>query len=159
MFWKGSGCLGFVFVEEQARGELSGSTCCLVTVSLITLFLSDSRERVDQMLREKEKLRSDLDKAEKLKSLMASEVDDHHAAIERRNEHNLRWDGRGQGPPFPPPWPRAAGFCLPAHLLGHTWLGWVMGRGPICGPRGYWELYFLLHALNKKIVGTSLVVK
>nr|XP_042108249.1 ninein isoform X5 [Ovis aries] len=47
-------------------------------------------ERVDQMLREKEKLRSDLDKAEKLKSLMASEVDDHHAAIERRNEHNLR---------------------------------------------------------------------
>ncbi|XP_005211793.1 ninein isoform X1 [Bos taurus] len=47
-------------------------------------------ERVDQMLREKEKLRSDLDKAEKLKSLMASEVDDHHAAIERRNEYNLR---------------------------------------------------------------------
>uniref|UniRef100_A0A4W2CTE7 Ninein n=1 Tax=Bos indicus x Bos taurus TaxID=30522 RepID=A0A4W2CTE7_BOBOX len=46
-------------------------------------------ERVDQMLRE-EKLRSDLDKAEKLKSLMASEVDDHHAAIERRNEYNLR---------------------------------------------------------------------
>uniref|UniRef100_H0XAY6 Ninein n=1 Tax=Otolemur garnettii TaxID=30611 RepID=H0XAY6_OTOGA len=47
-------------------------------------------ERVDQVVREKEKLRSDLDKAEKLKSLMASEVDDHHAAIERRNEHNLR---------------------------------------------------------------------
>ncbi|XP_045143573.1 ninein [Echinops telfairi] len=47
-------------------------------------------ERVDQVVREKEKLRSDLDKAEKLKSLMAMEVDDHHAAIERRNEHNLR---------------------------------------------------------------------
>ncbi|XP_025725844.1 ninein isoform X4 [Callorhinus ursinus] len=47
-------------------------------------------ERVDQVIREKEKLRSDLDKAEKLKSLMASEVDDHHAAIERRNEYNLR---------------------------------------------------------------------
>ncbi|XP_057579808.1 ninein isoform X8 [Hippopotamus amphibius kiboko] len=47
-------------------------------------------ERVDQVVREKEKLRSDLDKAEKLKSLMASEVDDHHAAIERQNEHNLR---------------------------------------------------------------------
>lgn len=31
-----------------------------------------------------------MDKAEKLKSLMASEVDDHHAAIERRNEYNLR---------------------------------------------------------------------
>jgi len=49
-------------------------------------------ERVDQVIREKEKLRSDLDKAEKLKSLMASEVDDHHAAIERRNEYNLRCD-------------------------------------------------------------------
>ncbi|KAK2505506.1 hypothetical protein MC885_017122 [Smutsia gigantea] len=47
-------------------------------------------ERVDQVVREKEKLRSDLDKAEKFKSLMASEVDDHHAAIERRNEYNLR---------------------------------------------------------------------
>ncbi|XP_021259200.1 ninein isoform X2 [Numida meleagris] len=47
-------------------------------------------ERVDQVAREKEKLRSDLEKAEKLKSLMASEVDDHHAAIERRNEYNLR---------------------------------------------------------------------
>nr|XP_056708055.1 ninein [Euleptes europaea] len=47
-------------------------------------------ERVDQVVREKEKLRLDLEKAEKLKSLMASEVDDHHAAIERRNEYNLR---------------------------------------------------------------------
>lgn len=43
------------------------------------------------MVREKEKLRSDLEKAERLKSLMASEVDDHHAAIERRNEYNLRY--------------------------------------------------------------------
>uniref|UniRef100_A0A7M4FMN3 Ninein n=1 Tax=Crocodylus porosus TaxID=8502 RepID=A0A7M4FMN3_CROPO len=47
-------------------------------------------ERVDQVAREKEKLRSDLEKAERLKSLMASEVDDHHATIERRNEYNLR---------------------------------------------------------------------
>ncbi|XP_054826890.1 ninein isoform X1 [Eublepharis macularius] len=47
-------------------------------------------ERVDQIVREKEKLRVDLEKAEKFKSLMASEVDDHHAAIERRNEYNLR---------------------------------------------------------------------
>ena len=100
------------------------SSCCLVTASLITLFLSGSRERVDQMLREKEKLRSDLDKAEKLKSLMASEVDDHHAAIERRNEYNLRCDGWGPGPPVPPPRPRTVGFaaCLPAwpHLAGVT---------------------------------------
>uniref|UniRef100_A0A8V5G416 Uncharacterized protein n=1 Tax=Melopsittacus undulatus TaxID=13146 RepID=A0A8V5G416_MELUD len=47
-------------------------------------------ERADQVAREKEKLRSDLEKAEKLKFLMASEVDDHHAAIERQNEYNLR---------------------------------------------------------------------
>uniref|UniRef100_A0ABM5FC81 Ninein isoform X6 n=1 Tax=Pogona vitticeps TaxID=103695 RepID=A0ABM5FC81_9SAUR len=46
-------------------------------------------ERADQVVREKEKLRLDLEKAEKLASLMASEVDDHHAAIERRNEYNL----------------------------------------------------------------------
>lgn len=42
-------------------------------------------------MREKEKLRMDLEKNEKLKSLMASEVDDHHAAIERRNECNIRF--------------------------------------------------------------------
>ncbi|KAM3918454.1 ninein [Leptodactylus fuscus] len=47
-------------------------------------------ERTDQTVREKEKLRMDLEKNEKLKNMMASEVDDHHAAIERRNEYNLR---------------------------------------------------------------------
>nr|XP_033807425.1 ninein isoform X4 [Geotrypetes seraphini] len=47
-------------------------------------------ERADQAAREKDKLRSDLEKNEKLKTLMASEVDDHHAAIEQRNEYNLR---------------------------------------------------------------------
>lgn len=79
----------------------------------LTQFISDSRERVDQVGREKEKLRLDLDKAEKLKSLMASEVDDHHAAIERRNEYNLRCDWEGQVPPHPAPWPRAVGSaCL-----------------------------------------------
>ncbi|XP_038634324.1 ninein isoform X2 [Scyliorhinus canicula] len=48
------------------------------------------KERVDQVLREKEKLRMDLEKAEKLKNLMASEVDDRHAAIEHLNECNIR---------------------------------------------------------------------
>ncbi|XP_077322909.1 ninein isoform X2 [Lithobates pipiens] len=47
-------------------------------------------ERVDQTAREKEKLRLDLEKNEKQKNLMALEVDDHHAAIERLNEYNLR---------------------------------------------------------------------
>ncbi|XP_068948049.1 ninein isoform X2 [Petaurus breviceps papuanus] len=47
-------------------------------------------EQIDQVARQKEKLQSDLEKAEKLKSLMASEVDDHHAAIERQYEYNLR---------------------------------------------------------------------
>ncbi|XP_052007275.1 ninein-like isoform X2 [Xyrauchen texanus] len=47
-------------------------------------------ECVDLERCEKERIRSDLDKAEKLKSQLASEVDDHHAAIERNNELNLR---------------------------------------------------------------------
>ncbi|XP_026133857.1 ninein-like isoform X5 [Carassius auratus] len=47
-------------------------------------------ECVDLERREKERIRFDLEKAEKLKSQLASEVDDHHAAIERNNELNLR---------------------------------------------------------------------
>ncbi|XP_072534333.1 uncharacterized protein nin [Salminus brasiliensis] len=47
-------------------------------------------ERVDVELREKEKIRSDLEKAEKLKSQLASDVDEHHSAIERINDLNLR---------------------------------------------------------------------
>ncbi|XP_028833992.1 ninein isoform X5 [Denticeps clupeoides] len=47
-------------------------------------------ERVDRELREKDKIRSDLEKAEKLKSQLASEVDEHHSAIERLNDINLR---------------------------------------------------------------------
>uniref|UniRef100_A0A8K9WRC5 Ninein n=1 Tax=Oncorhynchus mykiss TaxID=8022 RepID=A0A8K9WRC5_ONCMY len=47
-------------------------------------------ERVDRELREKEKTRSDLDKAEKLKTQLASEVDEHHSAIEHMNDLNLR---------------------------------------------------------------------
>ncbi|KAK3573389.1 hypothetical protein QTP86_024623 [Hemibagrus guttatus] len=47
-------------------------------------------ERVDLELREKEKLHSDLEKAEKLKSQLASEVDEYHSAIERNNNLNLR---------------------------------------------------------------------
>ncbi|XP_076830835.1 uncharacterized protein nin isoform X2 [Brachyhypopomus gauderio] len=47
-------------------------------------------ERVDLELGEKEKFISDLEKAEKLKSQLASEVDEHHSAIERNNALNLR---------------------------------------------------------------------
>lgn len=47
-------------------------------------------ECVDLERREKERIRFDLDTAEKLKSELASEVDDHHATIERNNELNLR---------------------------------------------------------------------
>ncbi|XP_056110888.1 ninein isoform X2 [Rhinichthys klamathensis goyatoka] len=47
-------------------------------------------ECVDLERREKERIRFDLDKAEKLKSQLASEVDDHHAGIERNNELNIR---------------------------------------------------------------------
>lgn len=82
------------------------------------------------MVREKEKLRSDLDKAEKLKSLMASEVDDHHAAIERRNAHNLRCGWWVQAPPAHPPGPGQWGSaCRPTwpHLAGVTRL-WQSSR-------------------------------
>ncbi|XP_045918222.1 ninein isoform X3 [Micropterus dolomieu] len=47
-------------------------------------------ERVDRELREKEKIRSDLEKAEKLKTQLAAEVDEHHSAIEHANNLNLR---------------------------------------------------------------------
>uniref|UniRef100_A0A8C9RDG5 Ninein n=1 Tax=Scleropages formosus TaxID=113540 RepID=A0A8C9RDG5_SCLFO len=47
-------------------------------------------ERVDLEIREKEKLRSDLEKAEKLKMQLAAEVDEHHSAIERLNKLNIR---------------------------------------------------------------------
>ncbi|XP_062296074.1 ninein [Scomber scombrus] len=47
-------------------------------------------ERVDRELREKEKIRSDLEKAEKLKTQLATEVDEHHSAIENTNNLNLR---------------------------------------------------------------------
>uniref|UniRef100_A0A3B3HMZ3 Ninein n=1 Tax=Oryzias latipes TaxID=8090 RepID=A0A3B3HMZ3_ORYLA len=47
-------------------------------------------ENVEQEIREKEKIRSDLEKAEKQKSQLASEVDERHAAIERANSLNLR---------------------------------------------------------------------
>ncbi|KAM3594177.1 uncharacterized protein V6R79_003649 [Siganus canaliculatus] len=47
-------------------------------------------EQVDRELREKEKIRSDLEKAEKLKTQMATEVDEHHNAIEQMNNLNLR---------------------------------------------------------------------
>ncbi|XP_039459421.1 ninein isoform X2 [Oreochromis aureus] len=47
-------------------------------------------ERVDRELREKEKIRSDLEKAEKQKTQLATEVDEHHSAIEHMNNLNLR---------------------------------------------------------------------
>lgn len=48
------------------------------------------RERVDREVREKEKIQSDLEKAEKLKNQLATEVDEHHSAIEHMNNRNLR---------------------------------------------------------------------
>ncbi|XP_039641169.1 ninein isoform X6 [Perca fluviatilis] len=47
-------------------------------------------ERLDRELREKEKIQSDLEKAEKLKTQLATEVDERHSAIEHMNDLNLR---------------------------------------------------------------------
>lgn len=121
LFWKGLGCLGFVFVSEQARQELFWVYSLLRDSFPLTRSLAHSRERVDQVVREKEKLRSDLDKAEKLKSLMASEVDDHHAAIERRNEYNLRCDWIGPGPSFPSTLAQGIGAQPAACMATPSW--------------------------------------
>lgn len=48
-------------------------------------------DRVDREFREKEKILSDLEKAEKLKNQLATEVDEHHSAIEYKNNLNLRY--------------------------------------------------------------------
>ncbi|XP_057715306.1 ninein isoform X5 [Corythoichthys intestinalis] len=47
-------------------------------------------ERIDGELREKEKIRSDLERVERLKSQLATEVDEHHSSIEKANHLNLR---------------------------------------------------------------------
>lgn len=48
------------------------------------------RDCVDRESREKEKIHLDLEKAEKLKNQLAAEVDEHHSAIEHKNNLNLR---------------------------------------------------------------------
>ncbi|KAK1894314.1 Ninein [Dissostichus eleginoides] len=47
-------------------------------------------ERVDRELGEKGRIRSDLEKTDKLKAQLAVEVDERHAAIEQTNNQNLR---------------------------------------------------------------------
>ncbi|KAM9842524.1 uncharacterized protein nin [Aulostomus maculatus] len=47
-------------------------------------------ERVDHEFQEKEKIRSDLEKAAKLKTQLAIEVDEHHLLIEHTNSQSLR---------------------------------------------------------------------
>ncbi|XP_041131626.1 ninein-like isoform X4 [Polyodon spathula] len=61
--------------------------------AVLASFKSEIRhllERVDHEMREKGKLRSDLDKADRLKTQMAAEMDEHHSAIERLGNSNLR---------------------------------------------------------------------
>lgn len=45
---------------------------------------------MDREVKEKQKILSDLEKAEKLKNQLAAEVDEHHSAIEQKNTLNLR---------------------------------------------------------------------
>lgn len=63
---------------------------CNSCTIIVPVGFSDLRERVDRELREKEKIRSDLEKAEKQKTQLANEVDEHHSAIEHMNNLNLR---------------------------------------------------------------------
>lgn len=48
------------------------------------------RDQVDREMKEKQKILFDLEKAEKLKNQLATEVDEHHSAIEHKNNLNLR---------------------------------------------------------------------
>lgn len=45
---------------------------------------------MDREEKEKQKILSDLEKAEKSKNQLAAEVDEHHSAIEQKNNLNLR---------------------------------------------------------------------
>lgn len=45
---------------------------------------------MDREVKEKQKILSDLEKAEKLKNQLAAEVDEHHSALEQKNNLNLR---------------------------------------------------------------------
>lgn len=63
---------------------------CNSCTIIVPVGFSNLRERVDRELREKEKIRSDLEKAEKQKTQLATEVDEHHSAIEHMNNLNLR---------------------------------------------------------------------
>lgn len=56
----------------------------------MSFFKNFVREQVDREMKEKQKILSDLEKAEKLKNELATEVDEHHSAIEHKNNLNLR---------------------------------------------------------------------
>ncbi|CAB1335631.1 unnamed protein product [Coregonus sp. 'balchen'] len=61
-----------------------------VNLCELTVALENELLRVDRECREKDKVRSDLEKTEKLKTQLATEVDEHHSAIQRMNDLNLR---------------------------------------------------------------------
>lgn len=57
------------------------------------------RVQVEQISRERDKMKLDLEKAKKRNLQLVKEVDDHHSAIEHRNENKLKYGGEGLGPP------------------------------------------------------------
>uniref|UniRef100_A0A3Q2Z5Y0 Ninein (GSK3B interacting protein) n=1 Tax=Hippocampus comes TaxID=109280 RepID=A0A3Q2Z5Y0_HIPCM len=77
-----------VALENELLGTKNG-----IHQAALASFKAEIRhllERVEGELREKEKIRSDLEKAERLKTQLATEVDEHHLSIERTNHLNLR---------------------------------------------------------------------
>ncbi|KAG8126691.1 hypothetical protein E2320_021986 [Naja naja] len=86
--------MGYAAVEQildiwQEQGIENSQEILKFSKHYLTTEVYFFRERADLVQREKDKLRLDLEKVEKRASLMATEVDDHHAAIERQNEYNL----------------------------------------------------------------------
>ncbi|XP_068608338.1 ninein [Brachionichthys hirsutus] len=86
------GKLSLYDLTTALENELLGTKNGIHQVALAS-FKTEIRyllERVDRELQEKEKIRFDLEKAERLKSQLAAEVDEHHSAIELTNNLNLK---------------------------------------------------------------------
>ncbi|KAF6724035.1 Ninein [Oryzias melastigma] len=86
------GKLNLADLTAALESELLGAKSEVLQAALAS-FRAEIRhllENVEQEIREKEKIRSDLEKAEKQRTQLASEVDERHAAIERLNSLNLR---------------------------------------------------------------------
>lgn len=67
--------------------EITGPRTCIP----LTLFFSCGRDQVEQMVRERDKARQDLEKAEKRNLEFVKEMDDCHSTLEQLTEKKIKW--------------------------------------------------------------------